>query len=223
MTGPAPGEPAALARSGRGSAGGTTGMRDSARAIGTLLASRARSSGHHRIPAPGVRSERRSQRVRATGRTTSRSTARCGLLRPRRSSPTTPLATSTRSGAWASSATPWASSGSRSRPVERHRPAQAAVDPGRPRRRLPDLRDGPRSRGVEAPGADRRGDLPLQPDHLVRQHRLGPGRFVRRRSSCCSACASCGATGRNAPRSTRPSRRSSSRSSASSSRSSRPS
>ena len=54
-----------------------------------------------------------------------------------------------------------------------------------------------------------------EPDQLVRQRRLGPGRFVRRRLPACSACGSCGATSPNGRRSTRSSPRSSSRNSGS--------
>ena len=66
-----------------------------------------------------------------------------------------------------------------------------------------------------------RGGRGPQPDLVVRQRRLGPGRLVRRRVPACSGCASCGAIARSGPRSTPSSPRSSSRSSGSSSRSSR--
>ena len=60
----------------------------------------------------------------------------------------------------------------------------------------------------------------VQPGHLVRQRRLGPGRLGGCRRAPLSPCASCGATVRSGRRCWRPSPRSSSRSWASSSRSS---
>ncbi len=61
------------------------------------------------------------------------------------------------------------------------RPDQGPADPVRPRRRLARLVDGPRARRARPAGSRCGCGRRPQPDHLVRQRRVGPGRLVRRR------------------------------------------
>ena len=86
----------------------------------------------------------------------------------------------------------------------RRRPDQDPADPRRPR---PSAGSSGRwsassaaASGWRSLGAARRG---AQPDHLVRQRRLGPGRLVRRRVPAARRCASCGATSPSGRRSSR--------------------
>ena len=61
------------------------------------------------------------------------------------------------------------------------RPDQDPGDPGRHRRRRPHLVDGPGARRRPARRARWSRAVPLHPGHLVRQRRMGPGRFGRSR------------------------------------------
>ena len=130
---------------------------------------RVRPPDHHRIHPARIRLPERPRRVPVLGRQARR--ARSGRLLPSRllhrlhaRLPVCPVGDRAR----------------REGPAVA-RPDQDPGDARRPRRRGPHLVHGPGARRGPARGAHRRRPVPLHPRHLVRQRRLGPGRFGRPR------------------------------------------